>query len=277
MAMARVERRVYRRRRRRRRMLLAVVAALLGVGAVVWYAAQGGGLMAERLTEPSPTPVTASFDRTVSTREVTLPEVTWYAIQTGVFSTQEAAEQKAEAYADRGAPGVVIRDGNKWRVFIACYRNEADAAAVRTRLGESQRVETYLYRWSCPELRLRLTGMAGQMDMVEAGLSQLTQNAAALLELSAQLDAAQLTEDEVRSEVTALRGQSDLWQRTARERFGASVPELVTQLIGAEEDFAARTEQILSTDSATALSAALKLQGMKLFDAAAALRSAIGA
>lgn len=274
--MARVERRVYRRRRKRRRILLTMFIILAAAAAAIWFASGKGRLLAERLNAPTPTPVTAAYDRTVQTREVTLPEAARYAIQTGVFSTEEAAMEKADDYTDRGAPGVVIQDGAKWRVFIACYRNEAEASAVRTKLGEMQRVETYLYRWLCPELRLRLTGMAGQLDAVEAGLTLMMQLPDDLMILAVQLDAAQLTEAEVRTELTSLRKQADLWKRTAKDRFGLNIPALVQQLLDAAEGFDRRAEEILGADTVTALSAALKLRGMQGYDELIRLRAGIG-
>ena len=149
MDMAHIERRMYRRRRRQaRRRLAAVLLLMVAAVIAVLILTRRPGFLAQRITLTSPTPVTSAFDRTVATREVTLPAETWYAIQTGVFSTQEAAREKAGAYAERGAPGTVVQEGDKWRVFIACYGSEADAASVRQRLGEHQRVETYLYRWT---------------------------------------------------------------------------------------------------------------------------------
>ena len=131
--MARVQRRGLRRKRRRRRIVLVLgILMLCGAGFVfIRYPVMQAEMIG--LTA-SPTPDV--FDRSIVTREVLLPGQTWYAIQTGVFSTREAADEKANAYADRGAPGVVVEDGGKWRVFIASYGREEDAAAVRQRLGE---------------------------------------------------------------------------------------------------------------------------------------------
>lgn len=275
--MGRVERRLYRARQRRKQRIRWGIAALL-LGVALWLLLQGSGareLLTERIEPPTPTPVTAAFDQTVVTREVTLPEERWYAIQTGVFSTQEAAQEKAGAYAERGAPGVVVQDGAKWRVFIACYGSEADAAAVRKRLGESQRVETYLYSWVCPELRLRLTGMAGQLDVVEAGLTLLLQSAAQLRDAATLLDAGQLTTGEVTQQLAGMSGQMQLWSSTARERFGRSVPELAESLLALADSWSARHAALNQLSSATTLSAELKEQGMLLYDELIRLRDGV--
>ena len=163
--MGRVEQRLYRQQMARRRLGRMIVLMLLifAAGALTLSRNAASHLTAETIAQPTATPIAAAYDQTVVSREITLAAETWYAIQTGVFSNEDAAREKAELLTDRGAPGAVVEDCEKWRVFIACYGTETDAASVRQRLGENQRIETYLYRWTCPELQLRLKGMAGQV------------------------------------------------------------------------------------------------------------------
>ena len=271
--MGRVETRMYKRKRQRAKTLRTAVLLLLLTGAayLLWQR-EGGGFASEHIGAPTATPIASAYDQTVESREVTLAAETWYAIQTGVFSTEEAARQKADDYAERGAPGTVIQEGEKWRVFIACYATEAEASAVRTRLETNQKVDTYLYAWTCPELRLRLTGKAGQLDAVEAGFTLLTSTAAALRDTATQLDAAQLTTQEAASAVAALDAQITLWEDTARSRFGKSIPALVEDLLAITANWDARLAALQGASTATALSAELKAQGMGLFDEIAAWR-----
>ena len=271
--MTRLRRR--RMRRRRRMLLLVAVIAALGAGA---FFLRRPDFIAERLSAPTPQPLTGAWDRTAVTREVTLAEEVWYAIQTGVFSAPEAAEDKADDYAERGAPGTVVQQEGKWRVFIACYGREEDAQAVRTRLGEMQRVETYLYRWSCPQLRLRLSGMAGQLDAVEAGLTLMMGAAARLRDTATLLDAAQLTAQEAAGVISDLNGQIALWSQTARDRFGASPPPLVEQLLAIAADWPLRSRTLQdAADSAVTLSAEMKGQGMRLYADMICLRETLNA
>ena len=263
---------MYRRRVRRRRWLLVFVLLLTAAG-VVW-AMRSPKLRAEWIASPTATPVTPAYDQTVETREVTLAAETWYAIQTGVFSTKEAAEEKAAAYTDRGAPGTVIEQDGKWRVFIASYGAEAEAFAVRQRLGETQRVETYLYAWECPELRLRLTGMAGQLDVAQAGLTLLLQTAARLRDTAILLDAGQLTVEEAGQVIADVDGQITLWASTARDRFGRQMPELLQQMLALTDDWGTRKKTLTdAAASVTELSAALKGQGMEMYDDMIRLRN----
>lgn len=274
--MARSRRRTYRRRRRRARLLGLAVVLLIAAGAALLITRKPD-MLTERLRQATPTPSAEAWNRTKVTREVTLPAETWYTIQTGVFSAPEAAQEKAGAYTERGAPGTVVQDGGKWRVFIASYGREDEAAAVRQRLGEVQRVETYLYRWTCPELRLRLTGMAGQLDAAEAGLTLFSQAAALLRDTATLLDAAQLTVEEALLAVKELDGQISLWVTTARERFGQRPPEMVQQLLTAADSWQTRRKAIEAADSVTTLSAELKGQGMQMFDEMIRMRAEMGA
>ena len=113
--MGRVEKRMYRRARGQalaRRALLFLTALVVAAGLASRL--QGGrGLQAQAVSDPTPTPVSPAFDETVETREITLAQETWYAIQTGIFTSQSAAVEKAGLYAQRGAPGYVAQDGAK--------------------------------------------------------------------------------------------------------------------------------------------------------------------
>ena len=271
--MGRVETRMYRRKKRRSKLLRRTVLILLLLlgGLLLWRKAPSS-LGIERLGGPTASPLNSAYDQTVESREVTLAEENWYAIQTGVFSTEEAARQKADAYKDRGAPGTVIREGEKWRVFIACYGTEGEAAAVRTRLEQNQKVETYLYAWKCPELRLRLTGKVGQLDAVEAGFTLLMSAAAALRDTSTELDAAQLTTEEVRTVAKQLDDQFKLWEDTIRSRFGRNLPDLVQDQLSLAAGWKARLAALGEASNATEMSAALKAQAMGLYDEIAAWR-----
>ena len=222
-------------------------------------------------------PIAAAYDQTVVSREITLAAETWYAIQTGVFSNEDAAREKAELLTDRGAPGAVVEDGEKWRVFIACYGTETDAASVRQRLGENQRIETYLYRWTCPELQLRLKGMAGQVDVAEAGFTLLLQAARTLRDTASLLDAGELTLTEAQEQITALDGQLTLWRQTAQERFGRNPPSPIKELLALSDAWAQIRGNLENQDSKTALSAQLKLEGIGLFGRMIALRQGMGA
>ncbi len=276
--MGRVEMRMYKRKCRRMQWIRRLtLLAILAAGVLFLWRTGRVDFITERIGAPTPTPLTSAFDRTAESREVLLPKETWYAIQTGVFSTEEAALQKAEAYADRGAPGTIVREGAKWRVFIACYGAENDAAAVRTRLEQNQKVETYLYAWICPELHLRLTGMAGQLDAVEAGFTLLTSTAAALRDTAIALDAAQLTVSEVYEALATQESQMSLWEKTIYDRFGKSIPALTESMMVLTQNWRAGCANLRKVENITELSAALKAESMEMYADIITWRNALAA
>lgn len=272
--MGRVEQRLYRRRLKRRRALRTILLLTLtaGIALLLVLREEARQMTAETIAQPTSTPITASWDQTVQTREVLLSSETWYAIQTGVFSTEEAAQSKSGAYADRGAPGTVVQEGSKWRVFIACFGSEEDASAVRQHLGESQRVETYLYRWTCPEVSLKLTGMAGQLDVAEAGFTLVSQVARALRDTATNLDVGEYTLTDARAAITDLDTQVVLWANTARDRFGRSQPSPIRELLALTDEWSTAKAALSKAETATALSAALKGEGMTFYDQVVKLR-----
>ena len=268
--MGRVEQRLYRQQMARRRLGRMIVLTLLifAAGALTLSRNAASHLTAETIAQPTATPIAAAYDQTVVSREITLAAETWY---------EDAAREKAELLSDRGAPGAVVEDGEKWRVFIACYGTETDAASVRQRLGENQRIETYLYRWTCPELQLRLKGMAGQVDVAEAGFTLLLQAARTLRDTASLLDAGELTLTEAQEQITALDGQMTLWRQTAQERFGRNPPSPIKELLALSDAWAQIRGNLENQDSKTALSAQLKLEGIGLFGRMLALRQGMGA
>lgn len=277
--MGRVEKRMYKRARGQvllRRILLGLTVLVAAMG-LISRARGRDSIIAQPLADPTATPIASAFDETVETREITLGEEVWYTIQTGIFSTREAAEEKAGAYTDRGAPGYVLKDGDKYRVLIACYGQKEDASAVRARLSDQQNVETYLYEWTTPKLSLRLTGMAGQLDVVEAGMTLLTQSAALLRDEAALLDVGEITLTEAKGLIAQIGEQITLWQETTRQRFSKPYPSLVEMEMALADGWSASRTALdrAAADSATALSAEMKLQAMGLYQQGAALRDAL--
>ena len=145
---------------------------------------------------------------------------------------------------------------------------------MRTRLEQNQKVDTYLYAWKCPELRLRLTGKVGQLDAVEAGFMLLMSAAAALRDTAMELDAGQLTTQEANSAVGALGDQIQLWEEAIRSCFGRNVPDLVQDQLTIADNWKNRTAAIAKAATATEQSAALKAQAMGLYNEIVAWRKA---
>lgn len=275
--MSRVERRMYKHRRGQvlARRTLLFLSALIVVSGLIARLTGTGGITVQTVTEPTATPVAASFDETVETRELPCEARVWYALQIGVFSTKDAADAKSGLYADRGAPGYVLADGDKYRVLIASYGDKDDAAAVRERLNSQQNVETYLYEWTVPALTLRLSGMAGQLDVVEAGLALFTQTAERLRDGAVAIDQGEMTLEEGLSAVREMEEQVSLWQATAKARFGKPYPALLEAELALADAWGKLRDELLSASDLTALSAGMKSRAMALYEMTALMRAGL--
>lgn len=265
--MSRVERKMYARARGQatlRRAIYALTALVVALGLIGRFRLDDG-LTAKPLERPTATPVTMGFDETVVTRELSLDSLTWYGLQTGIFSTREAAEAKAGSYADRGAPGYVYQDGEKFRVLIACYENEADAAAVRDRLAEVQDVDVHLHRWTLPSLTLRLSGMAGQLDVAEAGMQLLRQTALLLRDEAIAIDRSERSLETSCATLSHMDEQMRLWRQTARQRFGKPYPAMIDGQLAIADSWDTYYSAMKAADSLTGLSASMKIHAMTLY------------
>ncbi|MCL2812270.1 MAG: SPOR domain-containing protein, partial [Clostridia bacterium] len=124
-------------------------------------------------------------------QSIFIPKLDWYLIQLGAYSTAEAAQQQARVYTGRGAAGFILED-DRFRVIAAAYPTQQDAETIRARLGESQGIETYVYRLSTDEVELNVTAAAGQIQALQDGFDALH---VALIEtgrLSIELDKQQI-------------------------------------------------------------------------------------
>lgn len=275
--MSRRQRRMIRRARGQailRGVLLLATAAVLLTGVGSHFSGEGD-FQARSVQQPTATPVASAFDETVTQREITLPENVWYAIQTGVYSSAEAAQSRADAYADRGAPGYVTHDSGKWRVLIACYGDKTDASAVQQRLSSVQQVETHLHAWQAPAVTLRLSGMAGQLDVAEAGLNLPGQAAVLLRDAAIALDAGESSVERARGTVESLGESITLWARTARERFPQPYPAMIASVLDFADVWMTQQTEAMRSGEAAALSAFIKKQAMAAYDRHVALRQAL--
>lgn len=266
--MSRVQRRMYKRARgqamlRRAALLFTAVMIIAGLAGRL----RGGhDMSAKPLLKPTPTPVTLGFDETVTSREVALEKLTWYGLQTGIFSTKEAADAKAASFSDRGAPGYVYQDGEKYRVLIACYGEESDAATVRDRLARQQEVDVYLHRWTLPALTLRLSGMAGQLDVAEAGLHLVRQSAAQLRDCAIAADRGESGLSGAQATLKQMDESFRLWQETARRRFSKPYPMLIDELLSLADAWGTHYASMTGASrDITALSASMKIHAMTMY------------
>ena len=224
----------------------------------------GDELTATVLATPSPTPLTATFDETVEIREITLPAEVWYCLQSGIFSSEAAAREKSLAYSDRGAPGFVSPEGGKFRVLLSAYASREDAQRVKEKLAGQQSVETYIYEMVRPALHLQLTGMRGQLDVLDAAAALLPELAQSWRETALTLDQGQTSLTEVQELAAEQQEQCLVMLNVLQERFLPPMPTLAQQLqaLLTQAEASARRVQDAVGQGRTAASAQLKMEAL---------------
>ena len=237
--------------------------SLLFLSAVILFsgvaARSGGDAVFETVATPSPIPLDAAFDETRETREITLNGSVWYALQLGAFETEEAAGQLAEQFQRRGAAGYLWPE-ERFRVLAAVYPEKEDAQAVRQQLRDQHDVDSYLFEISIPSVSLRMTGMRGQIDILEAAFLHAEELIRQMERISETLDRQEITPAEAAEELNALREQVELVALRMEQRFLSPRNAAVTGLIGLMRDYAAFAREKTGQESNALLSRQLKYQ-----------------
>ena len=237
--------------------------SLLFLSAVILFsgvaARSGGDAVFEIVATPSPIPLDAAFDETRETREITLNGSVWYALQLGAFETEEAAGQLAEQFQRRGAAGYLWPE-ERFRVLAAVYPEKEDAQAVRQQLRDQHDVDSYLFEISIPSVSLRMTGMRGQIDILEAAFLHAEELIRQMERISETLDRQEITPAEAAEELNTLREQVELVALRMEQRFLSPRNAAVTGLIGLMRDYAAFAREKTGQESNALLSRRLKYQ-----------------
>lgn len=237
--------------------------SLLFLSAVILFsgvaARSGGDAVFETVATPSPIPLDAAFDETRETREITLNGSVWYALQLGAFETEEAARQLAEQFQRRGAAGYLWPE-DRFRVLAAVYPEKEDAQAVRQQLRDKHDVDSYLFEISIPSVSLRMTGMRGQIDILEAAFLHAEDLIRQMERISETLDRQEITPAEAAEELNTLREQVELVALRMEQRFLSPRNAAVTGLIGLMRDYAAFAREKTGQESNALLSRQLKYQ-----------------
>lgn len=237
--------------------------SLLFLSAVILFsgvaARSGGDAVFETVATPSPIPLDAAFDETRETREITLNGSVWYALQLGAFETEEAAGQLAEQFQRRGAAGYLWPE-ERFRVLAAVYPEKEDAQAVRQQLRDQHDVDSYLFEISIPSVSLRMTGMRGQIDILEAAFLHAEELIRQMERISETLDRQEITPAEAAEELNTLREQVELVALRMEQRFLSPRNVAVTGLIGLMRDYAAFAREKTGQESNALLSRQLKYQ-----------------
>lgn len=241
-------------------LLLFLSAAVLLSG-LVWRE-KPSELSIQAVATATPIPLDSAFDETPAQEEFTLPGATWYALQLGAFENETAAMQVSEQYAQRGAAGYVWHD-NRYRALAALYPTKEDAQNVREQLESQHDIETYLYPVDLPAIRVRLKGMQGQLDILQAAFAHGGDLVSQLQQLSVRLDRQEANTQEAVQALQTLHEQVEAVSLRLKQRFSTPRHQSVDGLISCMEDYSAFCASLNAQESNVSLSARVKRQAFQ--------------
>ena len=199
---------------------------------------------------PEKTPERASDDITLSGR-------TWYALQLGAFTQENAAWQLSQEFIPRGAAGFICREEDVYRVFAAAYPTRAEAQSVQTRLSD-QGVTTYIQVVQEPGLTLRAAGEKQQVNAVREVLDHLNTLSTQFYTLSGALDKGEMTQSEALSALQSECATCLALKSTLERAFSREDADVVAALAALLETLAQEGDSLQNNASAARIGAALK-------------------
>jgi len=215
--------------------LMLFLSAVVILSGLIWPG-NPQKLTVEPIPSTSPIPLDDLFDDTVEQREIVLPDSVWYALQLGAFEEQQAAHEMSELFSRRGAAGYVWQD-DRYRALAAVYPIREDAQSVRTQLKEKHEVDTYLFEIALPAVRLKLSGMKGQLDILEAAFLHGNDLVAELQKLCVKLDRQEISVSEAMDHIASLKHQLDEVALRIQQRFTKPYHPAVEGMLAFMNDF----------------------------------------
>ena len=255
-------------------LFLLLLSAVLMVSGVVLPHSQDG-LSILRIPQATTPPVDTPFDDAPASREITLPSSQWYALQLGAFEDAEAARKCADQFTARGAGGYIWQDA-RYRVLAAVYPLKEDAQQVRQQLDSQHGVDSYLYSVDLPALKLRLNGMQGQLDILEAAFVHASDLVVQLQRLSVLMDRQERSIDEILTETTQIGQLLQAVSQRLKQRFAVPRPACVEGLIASFDSFLSFALDMDSSTSSVRLGSALKRQTLSSLHALKQIYDTLG-
>lgn len=211
-----------------------------------------------------------------STCEITLQGRSWYALQLGAFTQENAAHQLSQEFIPRGAAGYVCGDGDIFRVYAAAYPTRSEAQSVQTRLSD-QGVSTYIQPCNEPKLTLRATGTQSQLNAVNDIFTYLDGLSMKLFTLSSQLDKSEITVSQAQSALSSESATCRALIDALAQSFSGAIPAAAQHVQTLLDNIALSCENIQNNQSAARTGAALKSSQLCVIVELSALSKALAA
>ncbi|MDO4733605.1 MAG: SPOR domain-containing protein [Bacillota bacterium] len=214
---------------------------------------------------PQPTAVSSHFDETPDSRQITVGLKGWHGIQLGIFTSLEAAQSQAESFRARGAAGFLWQDGQRWRVLAAVYEDKQDADAVREQLRDTQQIDSYIFSNEPREATLALTGLKGQLDLVEACFQCIGGMPWEIQKMSLRLDRQETDAREIAQVLEGLENRLNELLLLLKERFINPGHSMILQMTSLLEKWRQSVHELAAGQESLALLAGkIKYVGIEM-------------
>lgn len=239
------------------------VVVFLAIGALILFAswrvrAYFGVKAPDFLLTPEATPLPAEEEAPVRiSRDLTFSAHSWYALQLGAFTQENAARQLAQEFVSRGAAGFVHYDGSAYRVLAAAYPTRSEAQSVQQRLS-AQNVSTYIQPCAFSSLSLRAGGEKKQLEALCEAAAYLDGLDEKFYALSAALDAHELEDARARAALLSEGATAQEMYHALEEAFRGEIPASLQPLCAILTQLSSEGAALANENSAARTGAALK-------------------
>ncbi len=189
----------------------------------------------------SPAPSGASQE-TVN-EKIVLPDLTVYALQTGVFAEQVNADEAATLAKQRGGAGYILTDGNM-RVLLSAYKTEAEAKSVADNLKATESYETFEYLLSAKGVTFDITALQSNVNAIKDFFTACETIHNSFYDMYISFDKKEITADDVRTKINSLKADAVIKIQAVKDMDPKQADAVLTNL----KEFANGLEQCLNTD-----------------------------
>ncbi len=175
--------------------LVAPVFSTLGVG--------DGVLDGGRAEQPDQGTAAAATSKLLE-----LPALSCHALQMGVYSTQDNAENQSAALQALGAAGYIMKEEDRYRVLAAAYTSDSDLQQVRDRL-QTEGLDSAAYTMSSQTSKLIVSGTETQVAALQNILSGLIEMQKELCTYVIDFDREQYSVSEGKASIASLNSKAE--------------------------------------------------------------------
>lgn len=193
--------------------------------------------------QATPAPSSGSTSQDIVKEKIVLPDLTVYALQTGVFAEQVNADDAANLAKQRGGAGYILTDGNM-RVLLCAYKTEAEAKSVSDNLKTTENYETFEYLLTAKGVTFDISAPQSNVDAIKDFFTLCETIHNAYYDMYISFDKKEITADDVRTKINSMKGDAVIKIQTIKDMDPNNEVPVLTN----SKNFAAGLEECLNID-----------------------------